>query len=551
MKKLYLLILILFIGLEGFGQERTVGLTYYEPEVSEGYTLITSHHSTSTYLIDNCGNVVHEWTSDYFYGNSVDLLSNGLLLRSTKVDTPYYIAGGAGGRVELLDWNSNIVWEMTYATDAYRHHHDALYLPNGNILILAWDGRNEAEALQAGLNPEYLGRFLNDIWGEHILEVKPIGNNDYEIVWEWYLWDHIIQDFDDTKDNFGVVEDHPELVDLNYNVDPGNPDWIHANALAYNEELDQVILGTRNFNEFWVIDHSTTTEEARGHTGGNVGMGGDIIYRYGNPAVYRRGTEEDQKFYDPHNPHWIDNNKILVFNNGNRRVPPFSEIFFMETPVQTDGSYALSTGEAYGPAAPYLTYSSDDIAGFNYSTFISGVELLDNGNLLICSGASGTISEVTPDGRTLWTYVNPLSSEGTLEQGSTLLEDPQVRNLTYRARKYPRDYAGLAGRILLPGDPIELNPLPSICEEIVSAEEDLTINIRIYPNPVQDNLFINIPDGMVIVSMKIRDMNGRVLKEVVPIAGQSSIQTDQLSPGLYFLEVSNADGIGNIRFMKD
>ncbi len=553
MKKIYSLIVLFYLSFTLNAQDRTVGLVTYNEAVSDGYTLITSHHTTSTYLIDNCGNVVHEWESEYFYGNSVDLLENGQLLRSTKTNSVDLAAGGAGGRVELLNWDGSIAWEFVYSTETYRHHHDAVYLPNGNVLILAWDRRDREEALANGLNPEYLGNINEDIWGEHLLEVKPIGQNDYEIVWEWYLWDHLIQDFDDTKANFGVVEEHPERMDLNYNVDPGNPDWVHANAIDYNAELDQILIGSRNFNEFWVIDHSTTTEEARSSSGGNSGMGGDFLYRYGNPLTYRRGDATDQKFWAPHNPHWIDRDKIAVFNNGFRREPEFSEIYLMETPVQENGLYTLAPAEAYGPELPYQTYSSQDIDGFEFSRFISSVVVMENGNLLICSGAQGMISEVTPEGVTLWTYISPLSSQGTVEQGRDILNTLGITNLMYRARKYPTDYPAFTGQSLTPRGPLELNPLASLCEEeeVVSIEDDLAEGIRYYPNPVKDKLTIELRDQVAHSEISIIAMDGKIMKSLKPFGTTIELPIGELPAGIYLLEVSYDSKIIRRKLIKE
>ena len=100
-----------------------------------------------------------------------------------------------------------------------------------------------------------------------------MGKTGGEVVWEWHLWDHLIQDADKDKANFGDVGAHPERVDINYNVVAGqraNPDWTHFNAVAYNAELDQVVVSLRNFSEIWILDHGTTTREAGGHTGGKT-----------------------------------------------------------------------------------------------------------------------------------------------------------------------------------------------------------------------------------------------------------------------------------------
>jgi len=64
------------------------------------------------------------------------------------------------------------------------------------------------------------------------------------------------------------VADHPELIDINFGG--RHADWNHLNSIDYNEEFDQILLSSHNQNEIWVIDHSTTTEEAAGHTGGDI-----------------------------------------------------------------------------------------------------------------------------------------------------------------------------------------------------------------------------------------------------------------------------------------
>src|SRR5262249_47592681 len=105
-----------------------------------------------------------------------------------------------------------------------------------------------------------------------------------------------------------------------------NPDWMHINAVAYNAELDQVVLSSPNFCEIWIIDHGTTSEEARGHTGGHWGKGGDLLYRWGNPQAYRKGSNGEQRLFFQHNIQWIPpglrgEGHLLVFNNGGRRKP--------------------------------------------------------------------------------------------------------------------------------------------------------------------------------------------------------------------------------------
>ena len=169
---------------------------------------------------------------------------------------------------------------LSYNSETYHQHHDIEPLPNGNILILGWELKTGEEAISKGRDPLLLED--GELWPEHIVEIEPDGDGG-NIVWEWHLWDHLIQDFDSSLVNYGVVSEHPELMNINYmgpgqNSSGGKADWIHANSIDYNEELDQIIISSRALSEFWIIDHSTTKEEAASSSGGNAGMGGDILY---------------------------------------------------------------------------------------------------------------------------------------------------------------------------------------------------------------------------------------------------------------------------------
>jgi hypothetical protein len=158
-----------------------------------------------------------------------------------------------------------------------------------------------------------------------------------------------------------------------------------------------------------VIDHSTTTKEAASHTGGNSGKGGDILYRWGNPQTYDRGTSSDQKLFGQHDAQWIKpglpgEGDILIFNNGvTRPGSHYSSVDEITSPILENGSYYLEDESAYGPAEQTWIYTADPATSF-YSSSISGVQRLANGNTLICSGETGKIFEVTLEEETVWQY---------------------------------------------------------------------------------------------------------------------------------------------------
>jgi Arylsulfotransferase (ASST) len=410
--------------------------TYPDPVV-----LFSPIASTSVYLMSLDGQKLHEWTTDTPPGYSVYLLPTGNLLRASSIDErPLSTAAGSnGGRVEMLDWDSKVVWRFDYATTEGQQHHDVYWMPkNGHVLMVAWETHDTAEALAAGRRPETIPS-SGELWVDKVVEVDPRNN---QVVWEWRVWDHLVPPGE-------APSDHPGLIDPNF-VTSGtlSMDWTHANAVAYNAALDQVILSVRNFSEFWVIDHGTTTAEAAGHTGGRLGHGGDLVYRWGNPRAFGR-LDLPQQLFGQHNPNWIASGltgagHILLFNNGDANQRPYSTVVELETPAGSDGSYAYDPGTGYGPSEPVWEYSPPDTF---FAPIISGAQRLANGHTFVTDGPAGHFFEVTPDGQTVWSHVV------TDTAGST-------GYMVFRAVRYEAGYSGLAGRTLTPQGPLRIPVVP-------------------------------------------------------------------------------------------
>ncbi len=430
-------------------QNQTVGLVVHDTASFEGYTLFAPMLGTTAYLIDHYGRLVNTWEAEFRPGASVYLLENGHLLWSVRLET----SDIGGSHVIEFDWDGNVVWEWRDVDPSYFQHHDIQPMPNGNVLILARDFSTAAEAFSAGRDTALL--FDDTLWSEMVIEVEPSADSGGTIVWEWYLWDHLVQDFDPTKDNYGVVAEHRELMDINYA--DGFTDWVHANSVAYSAELDQIIISCRTIDEFWVIDHSTTTAEAASHSGGNSGQGGDFLYRWGNPQVYGAGDASDRTLDKQHDAQWIapglpGAGHILVFNNGSERG--YSSIDQINTPVRPNGTYPpLDSGQAHGPERAFWTYVDTPPDSF-FAYFISGTQRLPNGNTLICAGPSGEFREATPDGEIVWRYINPINGDGPVEQG----ESP-LGNRVFRCYRYGPDYPALEGKDLTPTSALERNPV--------------------------------------------------------------------------------------------
>jgi len=543
MKQPYFFITFLII-LNSFAQN-TVGTIKNEIGSFNGYTLFAPLTSTETYLINNCGQVVHQWTTTNSTNSvpsaSVYLLENGTLLRTGKISNSDIVFGGVGGKIELFDWDNTLLWEYTYSTNEVSQHHDVFPLPNGNILMLAVSTITEEEAIQAGRDPSKIAD--GKIFNEQILELEPFGTDQANIVWQWNMKDHLIQDFDATKDNYGVVADNPQLLDINYlNNDTASPNWLHFNSMQYNAALDQIILSTRILSEVYIIDHSTTTSEAAVHTGGIYGKGGDFLYRWGNPEAYRHGFASDRILFGQHFPHWIpdeltDAGKIMIFNNGPDRL--FSSIEIIDPPISTPGFYNYLVTTGYPPSTSEWTYKHPEPKYF-FSAIISSAQRLPNGNTLICDGDSGFFFEIDINENIVWEYINPVTNLGAISQGEIA-----HFNLVFRAHKFAQDYPAFSGRDLTPGDPIELNFDISSCQVLSVSEYNITNQLNIYPNPSLGSL--NISTELPIDKVEIYDVFGKLLlKEFNTI----HINIEKLNSGIYFVKIYSDSKIGTKKIIK-
>lgn len=446
-----------------FSQVQTVGLFQNDSTSYDGYTLFSPNENT--YLIDNCGRLIHTWTSAYKPGNSVYLLEDGTLLRTCRTQSSIFTGGGSGGRIEKIGWDNTMFWAYDFSNNTYHQHHDIHPMDNGNILVLCWEYMSGQEAIDEGRDSSLL--LHNELWTTYILEVQPIGTDSIHIVWEWHFKDHLIQDFDSTKNNFGVIYNNPQLLDINFVTGQGKKDWLHCNSINYNSELDEIIISSKTLSEVYIIDHSTTTQEASSHAGGNHNKGGDIIYRWGNPQVYDRGTIFDKTLFGQHDAHWIPNGvpdagKIMIFNNGQGRG--YSSVDIIDPLKDTNNRYLFNSNGTFHPDIAYWSYI-DTIIHFFYSSYISGSQRLANGNTLICDGAHGTFFEIDENKNMVWKYINPVLSNSILSQGDPIPTSQNgFSNNTFRCTRFSPGYPGLLGQNLMVGNPIELNPLPINCD---------------------------------------------------------------------------------------
>jgi Arylsulfotransferase (ASST) len=415
----------------GAAQQKPQGLIENSPSASPGYTLYSPLEMQRTYLIDMEGKTVHTWNTSTRPGLSQYLLPNGDLLRTGNLELQnvWKDGKGAGGRVEELDWQGNLLWRFDYADEQHMQHHDIAALPNGDVLMIAWERKTAAEALAAGRSPKLLPD--GELWPDTVVQYRP---STGQIVWEWHVWDHLVQDQDPTKANYGDVNQHPEKIDVNYVLEGNNgeKDWNHLNSVAYDAQRDQIILSSRSFSEFWIIDHHTTTAEASGPAG-------DLLFRSGNPATTK--AKGKRTLYVQHDVDRIaaglpGADDILAFSNGLPKVRPYSSIEEI-TPTEVDGHY-VNNGDGTFAATATQVFPKKGSTKF-FAAIISSAQRLPNGDTLMANGPAGTIIEVNEQGKVVWEYENPHYKVRPNTPKASGAGEPILPWWTFRALRYSPD----------------------------------------------------------------------------------------------------------------
>ena len=407
-------------------------------EVFQGYTLFTvtggspNQMEFSTKLIDNDFNIINEWNSGFSPASMAYLLPDSTLLYPCRKENPSIEVGATGGRIIKYDWEGNILWDWT--SEDYDLHHDIEPLPNGNILLI-------------GIEPISQG-----VSADVILEIRPFGTDNAEILWEWHVWDH-------------RGSNNPYKFDENVPYD--KEDWNHFNSIHLNNNGDRIYLSSRKWSEFYVIE-----------LGGN----GDILYRWGNPQNYGRGAESDRLLYGNHGVNEVlsgypGENNILIFNNNFDMNNFNSNVLEISPSIDDLGNYYIEGNEPFGPTESEWIYVDDF-----YSSKQSGAFRLSNGNTLITSATEAYIFEVSNDGEIVWEFRAPGSN-------------PQIN----RAQKYGLNYFVGLGDINN-DEIINILDIVMLINIILATNQNIDISTSFAADLNQDNS-INILDVVLAVNI--------------------------------------------------
>ncbi|MBN1565548.1 MAG: aryl-sulfate sulfotransferase [Anaerolineae bacterium] len=337
--------------------ETGAGYIYLSNVSRTPLALIASRNAYRRYLmvLDNDGSPVF-YQDIRIRASDFRSFANGTMIYH-DLTYPGRVAGvGVDGPFMVLDGNGNVIDEyrmIGYPTTL----HDFLLLPDGNVILFAYDER-VMDLTEYGGHPAAI--VVNTV----LQEIDP----DHNVVWEWSGWDHF--EIEDTVRKAQYDNEPPEPVD-----------FLHANGLAL--DLDgNIVLSSKHLDEITKINHET----------------GDIIWRMG--GRYNRNNEFTfindplNGFSAQHHPVILPNGNLLLFDNGTAHEPRESRAVEYELDQEAR------------TATLVWSYSNGQ-----YAAGMGSVQRLANGNTFIGWGSSEgvTASEVTPEGEVVFELSLPPS----------------------------------------------------------------------------------------------------------------------------------------------
>lgn len=379
----------------------------------DGYILAGGFGAGRTVLLDQNNDTIYKWDhaalANLKNGYSSYLLNDGTLLRSAVTNNTEISANAqpTQGVINAIDPQGALIWTYELANLKTMLHHDFKMLPNGNVLVVAFEETSKAEAVAKGIDSTLFTPVIirngtkrdttySPVQTERILEVKldVTGGTNHQIVWEWNILDHIVP-----KNQAAA---HPEK--FSGGLGPfWAGQWVHLNGIDYYPDKDLIAFTSRIFSEVYILDHSTTTAQAATGTGGKFNKGGDLLFRWGHAENY--GVEaEGKEIYTLHCPTWIpkgyaNEGDIMFFHNnavgstyGFNKIGN-SEVVEITPPVDAAGNFIRAEGKSFGPLAPTWIYApsvTDSIYSMSMSTAIR----MKNGNTIVHEAYPPAVAKV-------------------------------------------------------------------------------------------------------------------------------------------------------------
>ena len=314
-----------------------------------------------------------------------------------------------GPEAFLIDMGGNVVHSWSVPGSVYWAR--ARAFPNGDLLVIAC---NPPHILKLSRDSEVLWRYEENV------------HHDFAILDDGSIW-VLVEEAVSRPDILGgapVLDDHVVVLDANgREVDrmslldaferseqelgwlsghpfPDDGDIFHTNSIEVHSRGEQtrILLSIRSIHTIALLDAGDRK----------------IIWAMDGP------------WHKQHEAQFVDGNLLLFDNLGLTKAL---------------GNSGQSRVLEIDPRSHELVWSYTEPGFFSHG--VGAQQRLPNGNTLITESIKGRIIEVTPDGRVVWEYVNPLTVES----------DPNLVLAILRAERlapgFPLDWVvGAVGRSL-------------------------------------------------------------------------------------------------------
>lgn len=259
-------------------------------------------------------------------------------------------------------------------------------------------------------------------------------------------------------------------------------------------------------------------------------------------------------YEDPQN--WTSMNVLSMFG---------AEATAIKSTQAHSGNYALK-----------LTTSVSDLGSDGEMDTIAGVLILGTSDFLNGTGAEGYPFTQRPDSLTGWYKLTspddvPFQLEffsskwNATNQNYETIGDASFSgeaSSTYIRFSVPIDYSSNATPDSIRFFIVNANTNTSVTNELylddlafvyntsTAGLEEQTAQVRMYPNPVTNQLFIQSEEP--IQHLSVLDVQGKSLFEQRGNTGTNQVETGNFTPGIYFCEVSFSNGTSKrLKFVKN
>ena len=427
------------------------GTTIYDPARAwSGFTVLSPLATQAAVVIDMNGKIVKQWDGfNNSAGGPARVLPNGDVIAAS---------GARPGRQESLelvqrDFAGTIVWRLDRNEEiqtadgktiqSLRQHHDwqredfpaGYYSPDAtparsgsNTLVLAHTDRRV---------PEVADVLLQD---DRIIEVSPSG----EVLWQWNAADHINEMGFDARARAAIRAARAGGAGGRAGAGPVTPaaggrgdaargnagrgdagagagrgagrggagrsaaapaafDWLHLNSATYLGPNRWFDAGDKRFAPNNIIVSSREASLLA-----IIARDGSIVWRLGPNFLESDALRAIGQIIGQHQAHLIPKGlpgagNLLVFDNGG--ASGYGEPSGMAP--RGVGVFARPSSRVLeiDPMSLAVVWSYTAGAQF-FSSNISGMQRLPNGNTLITEGAGGRVFEVTSDRQIVWEFMN-------------------------------------------------------------------------------------------------------------------------------------------------